>query len=298
MRNSRGGVGVWLFFAFLVLGIGVLLLFIFLHGSEPSVPVSNNVSVNVSFFNLSVIISPISGVSPVYYSLSNISFVSRGGFNGSECENVTSFLSDGFVFNGSDAMGCPLVGRWFVGSKFASGLFFPDKFEFYRGGVAENSTILLEAWSDLYYYNSSICNISKELYPCKLSLLEKAVDYSVNFNASSLIINISDGYVQKPIICTAFSYNVANVYVGNLSGVDVPKNFHWIEDECYAVGYDLSNTTFFSLDFRRHEFSNFSVVLPLSFVVRDFEIDGKSNIGDRSIFHNISFVSANVVVVS
>lgn len=298
MLGNRGGVGVWLFFAFLFLVFGVFLLVIFLHGSDPVKPVSSNVSVNVTFFNVSIVLPNVVGLSPVSYSLSNISFITRGGFNGSECENVSSFLAQGFVFNDSDSMGCPIVGKWFVGSKFASGLFFPDKFEFYRGGVAENSTVLLEGFSDLYYYNSSICNVSRELFPCKVSLLEKAVDYSVNFDKNNLLINVSDGFVQKPIICVAYPFSVSNIYVGNLSSIPVPSDLHWRYDYCFNVSRDLSKFTSFKLDIHRQEFANFSVVLPVSFLVRDFELSGYKNIGDRVVAHNISFLSSNITIVS
>jgi hypothetical protein len=277
--NRRAQLGVWLFFAFIVLLIAVVLLFISLHGREPVKPVQVNVS-NVTLYNVSIVLSNVVG-SPVSYVLSNITFDVRGGFDGSSCINVSNLYIQGYISNGSDSMGCPLVGKWIKGKEFVRGLVFPDKVEFYRRGVVANSTVLLEGFSDSYYFNSTICNISRELYPCKLSLLKKAVDYSVYFNRSLLTINISDGSIQKPQICVAWNYCVSNVIL-NLSSINLPVDLlkNWSYDECFNVSHDLSNTTYFPVVIHRNEFVNCSY--NISVLVRDFELKPYSPIGDRT----------------
>lgn len=279
MLLRKGQVGVWLFMAFLVLLIGVLLLVIFLNGRDPSPPVQN-VSVNVSYFNVSILMSNVSGSVPISYTLSNISWVVYGGFDGESCMNVSQYLSQGFVYNGSDSMGCPLVGKWVRGSVFVKGLFFPDKLEFYRGGVPENSTVLLEGFSDLYYFNSTVCNISRELYPCVLSLNRKAVDYNLSASRSLLTINVTDGILQKPVICFAYNYALSNIVV-NLSSINVPQDCHWQYDFCFDVGHDLSGVYRVPLEFHYNEFYN--VPVNVSVLVRDFEVAGYKPVGDRTI---------------
>lgn len=274
--QTRGQVGVWIFVAFLILIIGVVLLFIFLNGREPSPPVVN-VSANLSYFNVSIVLFNVSGL-PVSYVLSNISFDVRGGFVGDSCTNVTPLLSQGFVFNGSDPMGCPLVGRWVRGGVLVKGLFFPDKLEFYRGGVLENSTVLLEGFSDVFYFNSTVCNVSYELYSCRLGLMRKASDYTVWFNDSVLIVNITDGTIQKPQICFAWNYPLSNILV-NLTPSSISADLHWKVDSCFDFGRDLSNLTVVPLTFHYNPFFNASV--NVSVIVRDWEFPQYKNVGDR-----------------
>jgi hypothetical protein len=276
MLDKKGQLGVWLFFAFIVLIIAVSLLFIFLHGREPVKVVPLNVT-NVTLYNVSIVLSNVIGL-PVSYVLSNISFDVRGGFDGSSCINVSNLYVQGYIGNGSDSMGCPLVGKWMRGKAFISGLFFPDKVEFYRGGVVANSTILLEAFSDAYYFNSTVCNISRELFSCKLSLLKKANDYTLSFNESFLFVNFTDGFLQKPLICESHDFCLWSIVVGNLSSVKVPDDLHWKFDTCFNVSRDLSNFTIFPLIFHRSEFVNCSS--NVSFLLRDFEIVGHQNVGD------------------
>lgn len=290
MVNRRGSVGLWLFISFIVLAIAVVLLVIFLHGADPSSPVSVNVSV-VSFFNVSVVLSDVVGVSPVSYVLSNISFDSRGGFDGASCINVSNLYIQGYTFNGSDVMGCPMVGKWIRGGVLVSGLFFPNTLEFYRQGVVANSTVLLEAFSDSYYFNSTVCNVSSELFSCRLSLLKKANDYSLSLNSSLLTINITDGNIQKPQICVAYPYIVSNVILANLSEIPIIPSLHWQYDICWNVSHDLSNTTNFVVDIHKNPFFDDKSVLPISFILRDFEVEGHQNIGDRIIYKNISFTN-------
>lgn len=279
MLNRRAQLGVWLFFAFIVLIIAVSLLIIFLHGREPVPPVQVNVT-NVTFFNVSIVLTNVVG-SPVSYTLTNYSFDVRGGYDGASCINISNLYVQGYMLNGSDSMGCPLVGKWIRGKTFINGLVFPDKVEFYRGGIVANSTVLLESFSDSYYFNSTICNVSRELFPCKLSLLKKANDYTVYFNSSLLTINISDGFIQKPIICEKHNFCVWNVVVNNLTSIPIPKDLHdnWSQDVCFNVSRDLSNTTMFPLSIHGSEFFNCS--WNVSVLVRDYELLPYSPIGDR-----------------
>lgn len=277
--DRKGQLGVWLLIAFIVLCIAVSLLIIALHGREPSpLPSQLNVS-NVTFFNVSIVLSNIVG-SPVSYVLSNMSFDVHGGFDGEKCINVSNLYIQGYIYNGSDEMKCPIVGKWVRGSKLVSGLFFPDKLEFYREGVIANSTVLLEGFSDDYYFNSTICNISRELFSCKLSLLKKANDYSLNLSKDLLTINVSDGSLQKPIICEKHNFCVWNVLF-NLSSINVPKDLHFFYDSCYNVSHDLSNTTRFPVVVHGSEFFNCSY--NISVLVRDLEVESHSNIGDRTV---------------
>ena len=277
MQTRRGQVGVWIFLAFLVLFIGVVLLFIFLHGRETSSPSSQLNMSNQTFFNVSIVFVNVSGL-PVSYVLSNISFDVRGGFVGDSCVNVSPFLLQGFVFNGSDLMGCPIVGRWVRGGVLVKGLFFPDSLEFFRGGVLENSTVLLEGFSDSYYFNSTVCNVSSELFSCRLGLMEKASDFSVSFNDSVLIVNITDGTLQKPKMCFAWNYALSNILV-NLTASSIPVDLHWKYDSCFDFGRDLSNITFVPLTFHYNPFFNVSV--NVSVLIRDFERPSYRNVGDR-----------------
>lgn len=296
MRHRDGQVGVWLFMAFLVLLIGVLMLVIFLNGRDPAPPVPN-ASMNMTYFNVSILMSNVSGSVPISYTLSNISWDVRGGFDGESCMNVTQYLSLGYVYNGSDSMGCSLVGKWIRGSVYVKGLFFPDKLEFYRGGVPENSTVLLEGYSDYYYFNSTICNISRELFPCRLSLNRKAVDYSLNLNATSLVINITGGILQHPIICVAYPYLISNMFLRNLTETDIPKNLHWQYDSCY-VSKDISNITILDIDIHRNPFSEYYISMPISVLCRDWEVEGYEPVGDRIIYKNISFTNDTNYVVN
>jgi hypothetical protein len=280
MSTSRGQVGVWLFFSFLVLGIAVVLLFIFLNGREPVKPEPVlNVS-NVTYYNVSIVLVNVSGSVPVSYTLTNITWDVKGGFTGENCIDVSKLYLQGYIVNGSDINGCPLVGKWIKGKVFVKGLVFPDKLEFYRGGVVANSTVLLEGFSDLYYFNSTICNISRELYPCKLSLLKKANDFSINFTKTSLIINASDGTLQKPIICFQHNYALSNI-VTNLSSIKVPDDLHWKYDLCYNVTRDLKGLNKFPISLHYNEFFNTS--MNASVLVRDWELSPYKNLGDRIV---------------
>ena len=277
--NRRGQVGVWIFIAFLVLFIAVVLLFIFLHGKEPVKPVSTLNSSNVTYFNVSVVLVNVSGSVPISYTLSNITWDVRGGFDGEHCIDVSNLYVQGYVSNGSDSdSGCPLVGKWIKGNKLVQGLVFPDKLEFYRGGVVANSTIILEGYSDFYYWNSTICNISRELYPCKLSLLKKANDYTLSLTKTLLMINVSDGILQKPVVCFAYNYALATIVI-NLSSTPIPSDLHWKYDFCFNVSRDLSTRTTFPISLHYNPFYNAS--MNVSVLVRDYEISSYHNIGDR-----------------
>lgn len=279
INSRRGQVGVWLFFAFIILGIAIVLLFIFLNGRDPTPPpVQVNVS-NTTFFNVSIVFPNIVGSVPVSYVLSNITWDVKGGYTGENCIDVSKLYLQGYILNGSDSSGCPLVGKWIRGKVFVKGLIFSDKLEYYRGGIVANSTVLLEGFSNSYYFNSTICNVSKELYPCKLTLLKKANGYSINLSKTLLTINVSDGSIQKPIICYKYSYCSSNIIM-NLTTIPIgnSSDLHWNWDLCYNVSRDLSTITRFPLSIHSNEFFNCS--FNVSVLLRDYELSPYKNIGD------------------
>ena len=214
--------------------------------------------------------------------MSNISWDSRGGYDerSSTCIDVSKLYSQGYIFNDTDYMNCTIVGKWIKGGVLIRGLVFPGKPEFYRGGVVADSDVLLEGFSDSYYYNSIIYHVSREMMPLQLSLKLKATNYSVVFRKNLLTINISGGTLQMPIICFAHNYALSNVLI-DLSSINIPSDLHWVEDFCWNVSRDLTNTTNYQIVFHYNPF--FNATTNASVLVRDYELIPYHNIGDKIV---------------
>ena len=167
----------------------------------------------------------------------------------------------------------------------ANGLLFPNAIEFYRGGVPNQSLVWLSAWSGEYYWNESVCNITRNDFPCRVSLKRKSLGYTVDFNGSDLVVDLNGtGVLQSPIICVTEKPNVLNAIL-QLNITPTPANLKKDVDYCYVVGRDIRSRTVFYVDVHKNSFYN--VTLPLVFMVRDYERSGFANVGDKSAGANV-----------
>jgi hypothetical protein len=67
----------------------------------------------------------------------------------------------------------------------------------------------------------------------------------------------------------------------NLSDIATPSDLHWKYDFCVDVGRDLSSVARFPLEFHVNEF--YTPIWNVSVLVRDFEVSGYKNVGDRIV---------------
>lgn len=147
----------------------------------------------------------------------------------------------------------------------------PSVIEEYHG-VEANSTLQLFGWSDEYYTNMTLCNVSINKTHCFLSLDRKAKNYQLYLSEQSLTVYNVDGVIQNPIICFSWHTNVANVLM-DLPYVLVPDDMRKYFDECFQstnmygnnllpivvrrnVAFtDPGNLSVFVLDFERHGYN-------------------------------------------
>lgn len=166
-------------------------------------------------------------------------------------------------------------------SVFVRGSLFSGVLEFYRGGVPNGSNVYLSAWSDSYYWNEVVCNVSFNDFPCNVSLKLKASNYSVGFNGSVLVLDTGGfGVLQSPLICVSERANVKNVIL-NLNSAPVPVDLKKSFDFCYKIERDVIGRREFLVDVHKNEFYNVSDVLV--FLVRDYEKDSFKNVGDERV---------------
>ena len=161
------------------------------------------------------------------------------------------------------------------------GLLFPSLVEEFKGGVAENSSVFLSAWGDLYYFNKTECNVSKEMFGCVVNQKRKAARYTVNLSRSELVIDThGDGVVQSPVkVCFTERSNVANVLM-DLPSASKPLGFEKLVDFCYSIDSDISGVIYLPIDVHKNEFNNVTDLLKV--LVFDFEnTDYGSAIGVR-----------------
>jgi hypothetical protein len=160
-----------------------------------------------------------------------------------------------------------------------SGVLFPRFFEEFHG-VPENSSVNLSGWSNEYYFNATACNITRNKMDCRVGLKLKALDYSLSLSSSELVVDAGNASVQLPIICWDEETNVVNVLM-DLPNAPVPTNLSKVVDFCYFVGHDITGRVIFPIIIRKNIFRNESDILRV--IVRDAEIMGKNNIGDKSV---------------
>lgn len=159
-----------------------------------------------------------------------------------------------------------------------SGQLFPNIVEECRVTVPNASILNLSVWSDKYYFNSSLCNISVNASHCVTNVYLKAYDYSFSVNSSSIVFNVFNGsIVQRPLFCFFWEFNVLNVVVP-FPRVPIPSDLVNKVSICYQ-GDDVMNYTLIPLDVRFRATSNDSGNL---FVyIKDYESNGLNNIGLR-----------------
>jgi hypothetical protein len=161
-----------------------------------------------------------------------------------------------------------------------NGLLFPNAIEFYGGGVPNQSLVWLSAWSDDYYWNESVCNVTRNDFPCRVGLKRKSLNYTIVFNGSDIVVDTNGtGVLQSPILCVIEHANVLNAII-SLNSSPVPVDLVKHVDYCYSVGEDIRNVSVFHVDVHKNPF--FNVSLPLAFTLRDFERSGFHNVGDKS----------------
>lgn len=161
------------------------------------------------------------------------------------------------------------------------GQLFPDAVEEYRVGVEANTTVKLSAWSENYYWNSSTCNITYNDFPCRVGLKQKAVGYEVNLSRSALVIDPKNLTLQGPVlICWSEHGGRFRNVLMVLPPTQKPQDLARCHDFCFVVQKDITRRMEYLVDI------HFNDLVPepnnLSVLVRDFEIQGKQNVGDRN----------------
>jgi hypothetical protein len=159
------------------------------------------------------------------------------------------------------------------------GILFPDRIENYDRGIEANTSVILEGYSDEYYYGKKICKVTKNDFVCRVDLVAKAVGYTVFLSNESVVIEPFNLTLQSPVlVCFTERANVANVRV-NLDLTATPDDLKSKVDFCYRIPFDVVNTTVVPIEIRRNPFVNDTDLLLV--LVRDFERVGFKNVGDR-----------------
>jgi hypothetical protein len=160
-----------------------------------------------------------------------------------------------------------------------NGMLFPNMIEDYKLGIEANTTVLLEGFSGEYYYNSTICNITYNKFPCRVNLKPKALDYVVTLYNDSVVIDPKGGIIQAPVLlCWIERANVLNVRM-NLNITKTPLDQTKFVDFCYIIPDDIKIRKSYRIDVRKNEFNNVTDLLKVR--VRDYEKSGYPNIGDK-----------------
>jgi hypothetical protein len=195
----------------------------------------------------------------------NVSVVNKTYFNVTLSSNAMSRIS--YILSNSSQV---LV----KGNMFAS-----TEERFYN--VEANTSIILEGFSSEYYYNKTTCNVTRNMFNCKVGLKRKSLDYVLNFTNTSLMIDPVDGVLQSPILlCWSERENVANVVI-DLPSVNVPVDKKKLVDFCYVIPKDIGVVVNYSIDIHFNPFYNSSEKKLLKVLVRDYEIYPYHNIGDK-----------------
>lgn len=233
--SGKGVAGILIFVLFIVLVVAVLMLFIFLHGKDEPYRPPVNVSVNKTYFNITI---GSNALYPVSYIVSNAS---------------------GLMLKGT---------------------LYPSLIEEFSKPIEANTTVLLEAFGDRYYYNKTVCNVTRNKQLCRVLLKEKAVDYDLILSKDSVEFKVHRGVIQAPVmICWIEKANVQNVLMNLSLIVQVPAELRAKVDFCYIYPYDIRKDLVLPIVVRKNEFNNVQDVL--SILVQDYEVKPYIPIGFR-----------------
>ena len=143
--------------------------------------------------------------------------------------------------------------------------------------IPENQTVNLTGYSENYYYNTTICNITENNQVCSILLKKKALNFTAVLTNESLFIKTDNQTIQNPTICFAWRTNVVNLNM-NLFQIDKPFGYSQLVDKCF-LSDDINQDTNFTLDIIRNPHYNLTELLKVKII--DSEEKGYKNIGEK-----------------